>query len=102
MECPCRLSNLLAPGVPDFLCQSSSATGKESKFIPRSRQSLQSLDVDVSRETTKRVHVIFIDYQNSFAAIKDLGEVVHTFTLTSSIVGIWRASMNWTVQMIVA
>ena len=103
MECPCKLSeveNLLAPGIPDFLFRSSSTSGKEPKFFPKSCQSLYDPLITNLRPSGpgKIMQVYSISYKELLEVVTDSGEVVHTITSTVSSCGRWRTSMNWTIE----
>ena len=103
MERPCKLSeveNLLAPGIPDFLFRSSSTSGKEPKFFPKSCQSLYDPLITNLRPSGpgKIMQVYSINYKELLEVVTDSGEVVHTITSTVSSCGRWRTSMNWTIE----
>jgi len=98
-ERPCKLSeveNLLAPGLPDFLCESSSTSGRERKIFPKHSQSLHHRAItDIS---DKVVDVYSITYRDLLQVVTDSGEVVRTVPLAPSSTARWRTAMNWTIE----
>ena len=101
MECPCKLSeveNLLAPGLPSFLCDSSSTSGKEPKFFPKYGQSLRDPSITNLCSGSGKIVNIWSISRALVDVVADSGEVVHTMTLSAASSGTWRTTMNWTVQ----
>ena len=98
-ERPCKLSeveNLLTPGLPDFLCWSSSTSGKEPKVFPKHGRSLHhKVITDISG---KVADVYSISYKDLLQVVTDSGEAVHTVVFTASSAARWRTTMNWTLQ----
>ena len=98
-ERPCKLSeveNLLAPGLPDFLCKSSGTSGRESKFFPKHSQSLHYQAItDISG---KVADIYSITHQDLLQVVTDSGEAVHTIPLSVSSTARWRSTMNWTIE----
>ncbi|KIM52482.1 hypothetical protein SCLCIDRAFT_1223676 [Scleroderma citrinum Foug A] len=98
-ERPCKLSeveNLLAPGLPDFLCESSSTSGKESKVFPKHSQSLHHQAItDISGNVAD---IYSISYRDLLQVVADSGEAVHTVPLTVSSTARWRTTMNWSIE----
>ena len=101
MERPCKLSevdNLLTPGLPDFLCFSSSTSGKKPKLFPRRCQTLHFDMATLGYRETKVVAIYSVDHKGLVEVMTDSGETVHTVALSCSSSARARASMNWTVQ----
>ena len=98
-ERPCKLSeveNLLAPGLPDFLCRSSSTSGRESKVFPKHSRSLHHQAItDISG---KVADIYSISYRDLLQVVTDSGEAVHTVALTVSSTARWRTTMNWSIE----
>jgi len=98
-ERPCKLSeveNLLAPGLPDFLCDSSSTAGREPKVFPKYRQSLRHQSIkDISG---KVADIYTIGYRDVLQVVTDSGEAVHTVILSFSSTARWRTTMNWSIE----
>ena len=100
-DSPCKLSeveNLLAPGLPHFLCPSSSTSGKKSKLFPRILQSVHSTSFRELYEGRKAVIVYGIAYEGFLDVVTDSGEIAHRIALGSLVAARWRASMDWTVE----
>ena len=98
-ERPCKLSeveNLLAPGLPDFLCGSSSTSGREPKVFLRYRQSLR--DQSIPKFSGKVADIYTIGYRDLLQVVTDSGEAVHTVVLSFSSAARWRTTMNWTIE----
>ena len=102
MERPCKLSeveNLLTPGLPDFLCPSSSTSGKEPKLFPRRRQTLPYPSVTGFYHGASKVAIIYgVDYKDLLDIVTNSGETVHTITFCCSMAARWRTSMDWAIQ----
>jgi len=98
-EHPCKLSeveNLLAPGLPDFLCESSSTSGREWKVFPKHGQSLHHRAItDISG---KVADIYSITHRDLLQVVTDSGEAVHAIPLTASSTARWRTTMNWTIE----
>ena len=98
-EPPCKLSeveNLLTPGLPDFLCKSSSTSGGEQKVFPRRSQTIR--DQGITDISGKIVDIYTIIYRDLLQVATASGEVVHMIPLTASSVARWRTTMNWSIE----
>ncbi|KAL4078869.1 GH3 auxin-responsive promoter [Scleroderma yunnanense] len=102
MERPCKLSeveNLLAPGLPNFLCSSSTTSGNKPKYIPKYTQFSQDPSVaDLSAGAGTTAVVYSVNSRGLLEVVSDSGEVVHTIPLTVSSAVRWRTTMNWTIE----
>jgi len=98
-ERPCKLSeveNLLTPGLPDFLCESSATSGREFKVFPKRSQTVH--DQVVTDISGKAVDVYSITHRDLLQVVTDSGEAVHMIPLTASSTARWRTTMNWTIE----
>ena len=98
-ERPCKQSeveNLLTPGLPDFLCESSATSGRESKLFPKRSQTVH--DQVITDISGKAVDVYSITYRDLLQVVTDSGEAVRTVPLTVSSTTRWRTTMNWTIE----
>lgn len=102
VERPCKLSevkDLLAPGLPDFLCDSSSTSGKDPKIFPRYGPSLRDSSItNLCSGSGKIVNVWSLRTGALIDVATEPGEVGHTITFCGAPSGTWRTTMNWTVQ----
>ena len=102
LERPCKLSeveNLLAPGLPDFLCPSSATSGRKPKLFPKRSQCIHNPSITgIYHGASKVVIISNVRYKEVFEIVTDLGETVHTIALSSMEAARWRASMNWSIQ----
>ena len=102
MERPCKLSeveNLLAPGLPDYLCHSSSTSGTKPKNFPRLHQSVRYQSMaGLYHGVSKAVTIYGLDCEDLVEIVTDSGAIVHTIPLCPVMSASWRSTMNWTVQ----
>ena len=102
MERPCKLSdveNLLTPGLPDFLCPSSSTSGKKPKLFPRQRQNFHHKSVTGFYYGASKVSIIYdVEHEDLLDIVTNSGETVHTIALCCSMAARWRTTMNWTLE----
>ena len=95
----CKLSeveNLLTPGLPDFVCDSSATSGKEPKLFPKRSQTVH--DKVITDISGKVADVYSIFYMDLLQVVADSGEAVHTVVFTLSSSARWRTTMNWSIE----
>ena len=102
MERPCKLSeveNLLTPGLPDFLCFSSSTSGKKPKLFPRRCESIYHVPMANLYNAASKVMVIYsVSCKDLVEVVAESGETNHTIALSVASTARWRAYMGWSVQ----
>ena len=102
MERPCKLSeveNLLTPGLPDFLCPSSSTSGKASKLFPRRCESIRHVPMASLSDGKSKMVVIHSHYYKSLVeVVAESDETVHMIPFSGSASARRRAYMGWTIQ----
>jgi len=102
LDRPCKLSeveDLLAPGLPTFICISSSTSSNEPKHFPKYPRIWMTGPVIAAPPETGMIVTIFsLGYKDVLEVVTDSGEIAHKIPVSPGSVWYWRTYRNWSVE----
>ncbi|KAL4066057.1 GH3 auxin-responsive promoter [Scleroderma citrinum] len=102
LDRPCKMpevENLLAPGLPTFICVSSSTSSNEPKRFPKYPRTWKTPPVVAAPPESGTVASIFsLGYKDLLEVLADSGEIALRIPVSPGSVWYWRTYMNWSVE----
>lgn len=102
LDRPCKLSevqDLLAPGLPTFICVSSSTSSNEPKRFPKYPRTWMTGPVIAAPPETGTIVAIFsLGYKDVLEVATDSGEIAYRIPVSPGSVWYWRTYRNWSVE----
>ena len=98
---PCKLSevqDLLAPGLPTFICVSSSTSSNEPKRFPKYPRTMTGPVIAAPPETGTIVAIFSLGYKDVLEVATDSGEIAYRIPVSPGSVWYWRTYRNWSVE----
>ena len=102
LDRPSKLSevqHLLAPGLPTFICISSSTSSNEPKRFPKYPRTWMTGPVIAAPPETGTIVAIFsLGYKDVLEVATDSGEIAYRIPVSPGSVWYWRIYRTWSVE----